>query len=106
MLGQGRDGSSLSQGKRSLDLMTGDKRNPNQSPTAAEALRSQSPGDSRLSPMAAEVCAPEGTTLGGELMSLNLKMCLVLCGVGEGNLDRLMTQVPVLQVPALLIYCY
>ena len=66
MPGQGRDGSSLSQGPRSLDLMTGDKRNPNQSPTAAEALRSQNPGDSRLSPTAAEVCAPEGTTLGGE----------------------------------------
>lgn len=66
MPGQGRDGSTLSQGPRSLDLMTGDKCNTNQSPTAAEVLQSQSPGDSRLSPTAAEVCAPEGTTLGVE----------------------------------------
>lgn len=46
--------------------------------------------------------------LGGrrELMSLNLKMCLFFCGMGEGNLDCLMTQVPVLQVRVLLIYCY
>lgn len=58
--------------------------------------------------MAAEVCAPEGMMLGGrrELMSLNLKMCLVLCGMGKGNLDCLMTRVPVRQVRVLLIYCY